>query len=432
MAWKNRVGHLPLLLRGARQVGKTSLVREFAKANYVSLCEINLEFQPELIACFENLDPHHILEKIAAFTSQRIIPGQTLLLIDEIQEAPMAIQALRYFKEKLPELDVIGAGSLLEFVLNAPEFSMPVGRVEFLYLKPLSFSEFLLARGAEPLWKMISQANLEKPLPEVLHQKALQFVREYLILGGMPAVLSEYQTRMQFSDAQRIQMMLWMTYRGDFGKYGKTISLPALHKIFDQMPELVARQTQYNKIDPDMRSAVLKSAIDLLSQAGVLHKIISTAASGLPLNALLNDKKYKILFLDVGMITARAQLSGQILLEKNLQLIHEGALCEQFVGQELLANQLSYLSPEIYYWAREQKNSQAEVDFVISIGDKIIPIEVKSGSSSWLKSLKIFMEEKKVPIGVRISERPLSFEDKILSIPFYMIDGLEGLISRLI
>lgn len=428
-AWKERPGHLPLLLRGARQVGKTSLVRQFARKHYRSICEVNLEFQPELKICFEDLNPKLILEKLSAYLSISIIPGETLLFIDEIQEAPIAIQALRYFKEKLPELDVIAAGSLLEFALNAESFRMPVGRVEFLYLKPMSFSEFLLMRGAEALLRAIEKSDLAHPLPDILHQKALQFVREYLILGGMPGVLSAYQMQGKFLDAQRTQSLLWTTYRGDFAKYGSAVTLPALNTIFDKLPQLIGQQTKYSKIDPDSRAAVLKSAIDLLTQAAIVHQVISTSAGGLPLNALLNEKKYKLLFLDVGLISARTQLSAQILTQEDLHLVHYGALCEQFVGQELLANQLSYLPPEIYYWSREQKNSQAEVDFVISIEDKIIPIEVKSGASGWLKSLKVFMEEKQVALGLRISERPLSLENQILSVPFYMISGLERLIK---
>jgi predicted AAA+ superfamily ATPase len=430
MAWKNRPGHMPLLLRGARQVGKTSLVQQFGKKNYLSVCEVNLELQPELAMCFDDLNPTAILEKLSAYTSIRIIPGETLLFIDEIQEASNAIQALRYFKEKLPELDVIGAGSLLEFSLNAESFRMPVGRVEFLYLKPLSFAEFLWARGAAPLSAAISKVTLNHPLPEVLHQKALGFIREYLVLGGMPAVLANYARLHEFAEAQREQLHLWATYRGDFGKYGSAATLPLLQQVFDKLPQLVAQQTKYSKIDPDVRSASLKRAINLLAQAGVLHQVVSTSAAGMPLNALLNEKKYKLLFLDVGMISARTQLSAEILMRENLHLVHQGALCEQFVGQELLANQLPYVFPEIYYWSREQKNSHAEVDFVISIKDKIVPIEVKSGGSGWLKSMKIFLEEKNCPMGVRISERQLSLEGNILSIPLYMIAQLPELIKQ--
>jgi predicted AAA+ superfamily ATPase len=429
LAWKQRAGHLPLLLRGARQVGKTSLVRTFAQRHYRQMVEINLEERPELAGCFDTLNPQEILQKISAYTQQPIIPGETLLFIDEIQQVPQAIQAMRYFKEKVPVLDVIGAGSLLELTLNQVSFQLPVGRVEFLYLKPLSFEEFLWALGAEPLWQAITESSLIKPLAPVLHQRAMDYVRDYFIVGGMPAAVVKYQEAKDYKEVQRIQQHLWLTYRGDFAKYGERISLAALHSIFDKMPLLVGQQTKYSKIHPEMRAAVLKEAVQLLTQAGVIYSIYATTAGGIPLNALLNEKKYKLLFLDVGLIVARTQLSAQVLMQPDIHLVNEGVLCEQFVGQELLAYQPPHVPAELFCWSREQKNSQAEVDFVMASDHQIVPIEVKAGASGWLKSLKLLMQEKQLPLGIRVSDQPLLKSGDLLSVPFYMLFRLYDLLT---
>lgn len=431
LEWKNRPNRMPLLLRGARQVGKTSVVRTLGNTHYSSFVEINLEEQPRLISCFDNMDPEHIITTLSSFVGQQIIPGESLLFIDEIQEAPKAIQALRYFKEKMPQLDVIGAGSLLEFALNASDFRMPVGRVEFLYLYPLSFEEQLEARGQTLLLNSIRNSNLEKPLAEPLHERALELYREYLVLGGMPAVNAQFIETGSIQQAQHLQLNLLTTYRNDFAKYSKKIYLPVLNQLFDKIPDLIAQQTKYSKIDPELKSRTIKEAIHLLRQAGLLQQVYSSAATGLPLNALLNYKKYKLTFLDCGLVNSQSQLPGELLIQKDSFLINRGALAEQFVGQELIANTSPYTKAELYYWAREKKNSQAEVDYITQAGSQIVPIEVKAGASGRLKSLAIFMEEQRLPLGIQVSQKPLGIEGKVLSLPVYSLFNLDNLLEKI-
>jgi uncharacterized protein len=432
LAWKNRPNRLPLILRGARQVGKTEAVRHLGGEHYPSFVEINLEGQSELHACFEQFNPNRIIDLISAATGQRIIPGETLLFIDEIQTLPRAIEALRYFKEKMPELDVIAAGSLLEFALHAEDFSMPVGRVEFSYMHPLSFREYLGATGNNALLEAINATSVSDPLPEVLHQKSLEHVKTYMALGGMPAVVDTYLQTQSLQAAQLVQTNLLSTYRGDFAKYATQAHWPALNVILDKIPSLLSHTVKYSKIDPDMRSIQLKTAIQLLEQAGVVHCCYASSAHEIPLNASLNYKKYKLFFLDIGLITARAGLHAELLMQSDVLLAHRGALAEQFVAQALLTSESPHIDAKTYYWAREKLNAQAEVDFVVqTVQGQIIPIEVKSGPTGRLKSLKLFMQEKKSQYGIHISQQPLSQQGNILHLPLYMAHELSRFTGKL-
>lgn len=439
LLWKHQDIHLPILLRGARQVGKSYVVEKFGREYFNDLLIVNFELQPELCTCFETLDPHEILQKLSLLMHHKITPGETLLFLDEIQDCPNAIRALRYFKEQLPALHVIGAGSLLEFTLNDADFRMPVGRVQSLYLKPLSFKEYLTAIGYQDWREFIEQVDLEKPISEVMHQKLLQQVRQYMSLGGMPSVLQEYiasnanrdgltydskQSRLQ-------QAILLNSYRQDFGKYAKHSQIKYLQRVFEKAPNMVGDHFKYSKVDPDIRSLHIKSALELLDDAGLVHYIYSTTASGIPLLSLMNEKKFKIIFLDVGLLVYANRIDAELLLD-DVILINRGALAEQFVGQELLAYAPRYEEAKLYFWCREQKSSMAEVDFIVTVGSKIIPIEVKAGATGHLKSLHLLMKEKQLELGVRVSQQSLSMTEKILSVPIYMISEISRLVSQVL
>lgn len=426
--WKNSQDRLPLLLRGARQVGKTFIIEKFASQHFTSFLSINLELKPSYCSCFENLDPQKIISELELLSGEKIIPGATLLFIDEIQDCPKAIMAFRYFKEQMPELHVIGAGSLLEFTLNDPKFRMPVGRVDFLYLQPLSFIEFLEAIGSVPIREQLQKMSLQNPPSAAIHQHLLTSVRDYTILGGMPAVIKKYLLTKSFLEAQHRQSALLNSYRRDFGKYDvKGIHLN-LRLLFDKAPGLVGQWFKYKNVSIDIPPKDIKLACTLLCHAGILHPIYSTSASGIPLSITQDEKKFKLLFLDVGLVKRACQLDAELLLKEDIFLLNKGALAEQFVGQELLAYQQKQELPELYFWAREQKNSSAEVDYLTLIDAHIIPIEVKSGATGTLKSLRIFMEEKKTKMGIRISQAPLSLEQNVLSVPFYLISELPRLV----
>ncbi len=427
--WRTQNGRKPLLIRGARQVGKSSLIESFGHKKFKNVLTINFELAPEYKKCFQNLNPLEICNALSLLSGQRISPTETLLFLDEIQDCPQAIQALRYFKEQMPELHVIGAGSLLELVLNQSEYRMPVGRVAFLYLYPLSFKEFLWAYTPESL-PYLENASLDQPLSEAVHAHLLKQLKLYLWLGGMPEVLNDYKIHHNLSSVQAIQASMIETYEKDFGHYRPIANPTYLQHCFRQAPLLIGQQIKYNKIDPDSRSRELKQALDALEDAGILHRIQATSAQGLPLNATLNEKKFKLNFIDVGLVKRFNQLDSELLLTEDVMLLNQGALAEQFVGQELLAYAPAYEKAKLYFWARDGQGT-AEVDYVIVESGHIYPLEIKSGKPGKLKSLHQYMLDHACPFGIRISPQPLSLSGKLLSVPLYMVSELPRLLQFL-
>ncbi len=410
--WKSGRLRYPLLIRGARQVGKTYIIDKFGKEAFESFEKVNFEAQSEAIAFFESLDPFEILQRLQTWTKRTITPGKTLLFLDEIQTCPKAIQALRYFKEKMPELHVIGAGSLLEFTLIQGKFSFPVGRVQFAYMQPLSFKEFCNGLGYQ----------LD------LHDEAIRRVKEYFLVGGMPAAVEHYKNSHSLLECSRIQDILLATFRADFGKYATETEQKYLKIAFDGIPTLVGQQIKYSKIDPEIKSRELKTAIDQLEWAGLVHPIHATSASEIPLKVQVKKTKVKPLFLDIGLLQRSLEVDPEQVWEKDLIEVNAGALAEQFVGQELLAYRDAFRDEKLYFWEREK--GDAEVDYITTIENRIIPIEVKAGKYGRLRSLHQFMHEKKSPLGVCISQNPFSFENRILFIPFYQIKDLPSLIKK--
>ncbi len=393
--WSRAEQRLPLLLRVARQVGKTFLIEQLGGTEFTQFVNINFELEPEYCDCFQSLKPEDIINNIQTFRRQKITPGNTLLFLDEIQNCPRAIMALRYFKEQLPELHIIGAGSLLEFALNDENFTMPVGRVQFIYLKPLSFQEFSKAQGFSGLLASIKNCTLNKPIEKVFHQKLLNLTHEYLVTGGMPAAVQAYLETRDFLQTQRMQTVIMSTYRNDFGKYAKLTQHKYLQKIFSQIPAFIGQQIKFSKIDPEMRSRDLKQAIDLLTFAGVIQPVFATAASGLPLSATINEKKFKLLFLDVGLTNRNTGIAVNELLDKNILLLNQGAMVEQLVGQELLAYQDCYDEAKLFYWCRDVKGSTAEVDYVLNFNSKNCAHRSKIWKMARLKSLQLMLKRKK-------------------------------------
>ncbi len=429
--WKNQPGRMPLLLRGARQVGKSFLVEDFGKTHFKYIININFELKPEYKSCFKTLDPAEIIKSLSLLTQTPIIPSETLLFFDEAQECPRCIESLRYFKEQKPELHVIAAGSLLEFVLNDENFHMPVGRIQSLYLKPLSFYEFLDAIGKASWCEYLQTVTLSDGVDEVMHNQLLRAVREYLILGGMPAVVQQFIESNNFQFCHELQAAILETYRNDFGKYAKSVNHKYLQTVFEKTPGLAGQVIKYTNISQDIQSRDLKKAIKLLTYAGVLQPVYLSQANGLPLNTTLNENRFKLLFLDTGLVQYTTHLGIDTLLSDDILLLNRGSLAEQFVGQELLSYKVPYERAELFYWEREKTSSKAEVDYITHVGSTIIPVEVKAGKTGRLKSLQQFLEEKKLNLGVRISQHPLAFERKILSLPLYMIAEFDRLVKTI-
>src|SRR3989304_424076 len=431
ISWKSQKERYPLIIRGARQVGKSYLVETFGRTHFQNNVVVNLEFQPQLKDCFKSLDPSEIINKLQLLLSVQIKEDNTLLFLDEIQECPQAIMALRYFKEKMPKLPIIAAGSLLEFVMRNPDFKMPVGRVQFLYLEPMSFSEYLDATGNQNLKKFLTYVKLTDSIDDVIHKKLLELLRIYIIVGGMPAVLNEYLSSKDLMNCQRMQTALLQTYRSDFGKYAKISQHKYLQKVFDTVPRMVGQRIKYSTIDPDNRSRDLKNALNLLTLAGIVRPIYLTKASGLPLGAQINEQKFKLNFLDVGLMQNSCGLQGRLSIEEDFMQINAGSVAEQFVGQELTAYSDRHQQVGLYFWAREKRGSMAEVDYVINIGSGIFSVKDKKSKKRRVKSLRMFIEEKKSRLGIRFSQDKLSYYDKILSIPLYMVEQLPRLAESL-
>jgi hypothetical protein len=428
VSWKDGKHPLPLLLRGARQVGKSFLATEFGKKYFQDVAVIDFEQKPELKRIFSSKDPKEIILKIEFSLKQKIVLGKTLIFLDEIQECPDALLSLRYFKEQMPKQHIIAAGSLLEFLLHDESFSFPVGRVDFLYLRPFSFVEFVEAVDPFLLPYLESFTLYSRP-DEVQHKMFLHLVRRYLLIGGMPDAIKSSIEDASLLECVKVQNRLLQSYESDFGKYAPHTKHGLLHLIFQKAPSLVAQNLKYSRLDPDRRSRELKPALNLLFHTGLLKPCYFSSSSGIPLHAYIKDEKFKLYFLDVGLLQAATKVDPMVLLEGQITQINSGMIAEQFVAQEMIAYYDPTMNPYLIFWETE-KGGQAEVDFVISHKNHIIPVEVKSGSTGSLRSLKSFMSQKHSPFGVRISDQNLSFHDGVLSIPFYLITLLPKLIDE--
>ncbi|MCP4122338.1 MAG: ATP-binding protein, partial [Bacteroidetes bacterium] len=366
--------------------------------------------------------------------------------LDEIQATPWALQALRYFYEDYPELPVIAAGSLLEFVLSKHSFSMPVGRIEYLHLGPMSFEEYLQARDKR-LLDYIVDFDFKTPIPATVHKQLLEKQREYLFVGGMPESVARFVQSNEYMEAVKAQQSIIETYKDDFSKYCKADQLIRFHRVFNYVPSAVGRKTKYCHISREDKARELKNTILLLTKAGVITPIYHSSCSGIPLHAQENDQRYKLLFLDIGLMNRVCALDWlAIRAMDERKLINEGSIAEQFIGQHLLLLRNPDESPRLNYWIREQKTSNAEVDYVISRGDVILPIEVKAGRSGSLKSLFQFTHEKNTKLAIRFDLNPPSFQTAthktrignrsyeikvpLLSLPLYLVEQLHRIIDR--
>ncbi|HQZ87651.1 MAG TPA: AAA family ATPase [Gammaproteobacteria bacterium] len=444
VSWINSEDRKPLIVRGARQVGKTWLVRHLASTCNKTLLEINFEKKLSLVSLFESNDPKHILLNLSAHFNQQIEPGNCLLFLDEIQAAPAIFSKLRWFAEDMPELPVIAAGSLLEFLLAEHSFSMPVGRISYMHLEPLSFEEFLLAHGKKILNNYLLEYNLTTEIPLALHEQLILMFKEYLIVGGLPAAVKSWVKEQSLVKINQIQNDLLTTYRDDFSKYKGRIEIERMDEVMSAIPKMLGKKFVYSRVNPDISATTFKQVIALLNKARISHRVLNCSANGVPLAAEIKEKIFKEIYLDTGLCSATLGLSlNQINEAKDLTLVNQGGLSEQVVGQILRTLNPPYIEPALYYWAREEKGSSAEIDYVIQCGNNIVPIEVKSGSTGTLKSLHLFMALKKLPRAVRINADLPSNTNikvklqmgndvsyKLLSLPFYLVGQLYRLLNE--
>ncbi|HBQ20335.1 MAG: hypothetical protein A2Z91_05855 [Deltaproteobacteria bacterium GWA2_38_16] len=423
-AWKEDQERKVLLLRGARQVGKTYCVRRLAET-FETFMEINFEEDPRLISFFEGaLNPSEINQKLIAYSGVSLKPGKSLLFFDEIQACPNAIRALRFYNEKMPNLHVIAAGSMLEFALSEiPSFG--VGRISNLFLYPLSFREFLWALGREELDQMVQNANVSQPLDTTLHRELLEKFRIYQVLGGMPAVISAFISGRDLPSCQKIIDELVMTFQDDFAKYKKKVSVIRLMEVFRSAAHQAGGKFQYSKVAQQEAIHGYKVALELLIKSGLIYRVYHTSANGIPLGAQINQKKFKVILFDLGIHQRLLGLNlSDHMLKDPMDLISKGNLAELFVGLELMAYHDPTIRPQLYYWHRESRASNAEVDYVVQRENEILPIEVKAGTKGGMRSLFLFLEEKGMKLGVRFSHENFSRLEKIKVIPIYAVSTL--------
>jgi predicted AAA+ superfamily ATPase len=431
--WKHSRVRQPLLIRGARQVGKTYSVTDFGKRAFENIVSVNFEEQPEMSRCFSDLNPKNIIDRLSILKRMAISPGRTLLFLDEIQEWPQAITSLRYFLENMPELHVIGAGSLIDFALHAEEFRMPVGRVQSVYMYPMSFAEFLTAVGEERLLNHIATVDLQTELEEVFAARLEKLFRQYLLVGGMPRVVKAFEDKVLIQELQRLQSGLIRTYIDDFVKYASTAKHKYLKEVYSSAPKMAGRRYKYSHVNPGIEAKFLKEALGLLRDARCLSKICHASGAGVPLLATANERKFKIAFLDVGLMQNALGVQDSIILDDSVMQINAGSIAEQFVAQELLACADPYSDKKLHFWAREARGSNAEVDFLIEIEGMPIPVEVKAGARGSLKSMRLFLKEyPRTLLGIRYSMHELSYFDQILSIPLYMVNQTQRLVRSCI
>ncbi len=440
--WLDSENRKPLVIRGARQVGKTWLIRDFAQKRNLELIELNFERQPELASLFQPNQPKDILLNLRTLTHKDVDPKNSLLFLDEIQAVPELLAKLRWFAEDMPELPVIAAGSLLEFTLDDHEFSMPVGRINYMHLEPLSFLEFLDAIGATGLRQYVEQFSWREAVPESIHQRLMKAVKEYIIIGGMPAAVSMWTSTQSLDKVSQVHFDLLATYRDDFNKYRGRLDTNHLDNVMNAIPRQLGHKIVYTKIDAQVKQQTLRKSFDLLTKARVCHRVISTAANGVPLGAEANERYFKALMLDCGLCSASLGLTmHQLQSADELSLVNSGGIAEQFVGQVLRTIPPAYVEPQLYYWQRAERSSNAEIDYVLQHENQIIPIEVKAGATGTLRSLHQFMKDKKKLLALRVnsdypSRTKVSVKDvsgasiqyQLLSIPFYLLGQIDRLI----
>lgn len=443
--WLADISRKPLVLRGARQVGKTWLIRDLAKRHHRQLIELNLERRPELADHFRSNDARRTVSDLEAELRVSINDKDTILFLDEIQAVPSLLGSLRWFHEDMPELPVVAAGSLLDFALEEHDFSMPVGRIAYCHVEPVSFYEFLDASGDEKLRTALEDAAKTGDLSPAIHRRALELFAEFGSVGGLPEVVKEWIERHDDDRRLRLHRDLIATYRDDFNKYRRLISTELLRHVMDAVPRQFGDRFVYSDIGTDARHSDIKKALDLLTLARVCHRVEHTAANGLPLGAESNTRLFKMILVDIGLASVQMGLSR--LSFRDLDKVvwaNKGGLAEQFVGQHLRCLFHAWDAARLFYWQRTG-GGQGEIDYVLQHGPNIVPVEVKAGSAGAMKSLHSFMQSKKLSLAVRLDTNPPSTQDmrvrtttgeeanyRLLSLPLYMTESIPAGIDRCI
>ena len=450
--WLHAPRRKPLIVRGARQVGKSTMVELFAKSEGRDLRVVNLERHPDIAGVFASNDPTMILNRLDTLADAPL-SNRGILFLDEIQSAPAAIASLRYFFEELPELPLVAAGSLMEFALADRAFPMPVGRVDYLNVGPMTFTEFLRATGKTGLAAAIDDFEWppqeDTSIPSVIHERLLEQLRVYQFVGGLPEAVKVYADSGNLRAVSTVHASIVDTYRDDFPKYAPRRDMARMLRVFNFAARQPGRKVKYSNVSPDDQSATIRRDIDLLAMARVVDKVAHSACSGLPLQADLKEGVFKLVFLDVGLMNAICGVGWETLAGRTgTELVNAGTSAEQFIGQHLRYLLARRPNRELTYWLREGRANNAEVDYVVELGGRIVPLEIKAGRAGSLRSLHQFVAEKRPPIAVRFDASPPSAQDvdakvmskrgtqrvryRLLSLPLYLAERLPEVVSNVL
>lgn len=442
--WKGREKRKPLVVRGARQVGKSYLIEEFARREFAATLTVNVDRDRSFLQRLVNEPPLRLLQLLEMEYNQRLMPGEALLFFDEIQAVPELLGRLRYFYEELPGLHVIAAGSLLDFVLEKHTFSMPVGRIEYLHLGPMTFSEFLDATGSGQWLEFLAAYSCRDEIPEAMHLTLSRLFRLFMVIGGMPEAVDTYVRTKSLLESDRVKEAILGTLRDDFAKYGRRVNHDCLLNVFNRLPAQAGRTFKYVTVSRDESAREIERCLHLLELARLVYRVRRSSCSGIPLGAEVKDHGFKLLFLDCGLLLRACGLgAAAVAREPDMMLVNGGAAAEQIVGQHLLQARPFWEAPELYCWAREKVGSEAEVDFVMARDALMVPVEVKAGKTGRLRSLRQFIAEKNVPFGLRFNSDVPSLLDvgdtlhdgtpatyRLLSLPLYLVEQVNRLVDE--
>lgn len=420
LAWKIKKNRKPMIIRGARQVGKTWLMKAFGKQEYAQIAYVNFESNKLLKGVFEeDFNINRIITALQIETGMLIQPENTLIIFDEIQEAPGALTSLKYFYENAPEYHIISAGSLLGVALNR-QTSFPVGKVEFLDLYPLNYIEFLIAKGQEALVEVLK--NQDWTLIKVYKNRYIDLLRQYYYVGGMPEAVLAFTQNEDFREVRAIQKRILEAYEQDFSKHAPNEIVPRIRMLWNSVPSQLAKENKkfiYGLIKQGSRAKEYELAMSWLIDCGLIHKVYRASKPAMPLKAYEDQSAFKLFLLDVGLLAAMGDIDVKTLLEGNAIFEEfKGALTEQYVLQQLkTAKEIN-----VYYWSAE--NATAEIDFLVQYDNNIIPIEVKAEENLRAKSLRNYVDKYSPKLAIRTSMSDFRQEDWLSNLPLYAISQL--------
>jgi len=424
--WKNKKNKKPLIIRGARQVGKTWLMKKFGETAYKKTVYVSFDNNRQMKDLFESgMNTDRIITGLELYSGSKINSDDTLLIFDEVQEVPKALTSLKYFNENAPEYQIICAGSLLGVALHQGS-SFPVGKVEFMDLYPLSFGEFMMAMGKEQFASLLQNGNFD--LAMTFKQEYIDLLKYYYYVGGMPEAVSSFAENMDFNEVRKIQEQILMAYEQDFSKHAPSDVVPKIRMLWNSIPSQLAKENKkfiYGLVKEGARAKEYEMAMLWLIDCGLVHKVQHVTAPNLPLKAYEDLKAFKLFVLDVGLLSCMVRLRQSVLLDGNgLFKEFKGALTEQYVLQQLMTlNRI-----ETYYWTNDK--GSAEIDFLVDTGEKIVPIEVKAETNLKAKSLKIYYDKYLPEISVRTAMTDYKKEDWLLNLPLWGIEVLENEITK--